>query len=136
MPPARTRLAQINLQGYAKIFLEDVCADVIRSAKKMEVQTSGIIRLPTRIQKFGDVLRSPFVHKGAVDQYEIRHHGRLIELYGDGATSADATKVVHFLRYLEHTILPAHQGTARARIMLFSHEKYFRVGTDPEAAGR
>lgn len=39
----------------------------------------------------------------------------------------DATKVVNFLRYLEHTILPAHGGVARARIMLFSDEKYFRV---------
>jgi hypothetical protein len=59
-------------------------------------------------------------------QFQRFTHNRLIEIYGQpGATpptlSHDATKTVHFLRYLEHTILPAHAG-ARAKITLFSDE--------------
>eukprot|EP00966_Prymnesium_polylepis_P145734 3366429-Prymnesium_polylepis.1 len=149
---SRVRLAQLNLRGMVKVLLEDVCADVLRSAKTMGVQTSGIIRLPTKTTKYS-VLRSPFVNKGAQDQvrrhggappasrrtprrspplssacrpsqFETKQHGRLIEVYGAGPVSEDATKVVNFMRYLEHTVLPAHRGAARARIMLFSDEKH------------
>ena len=55
-------------------------------------------------------------------QFERRTHTRLIEFYGEGVASHDATKVVTFLRYLEQTILPAH-STARARVMLYSDER-------------
>jgi ribosomal protein S10 len=56
-------------------------------------------------------------------QFETRNHARLIEIYGDGPTKHDGTKVVNFLRYFEHTILPAHGGAVSARIMLVSDEK-------------
>lgn len=68
---AKKRLAQLNLRGMVKILLEDVCSDILRSAKQMGIQTSGVIRLPTKVTKYS-VLRSPFVHKGAQDQVESR----------------------------------------------------------------
>jgi len=61
------RLAQINLKGMVKLLLEDVCADVQRTAKQMGVQTSGVKRMPTRTSKIA-LLRSPFVNKGAQEQ--------------------------------------------------------------------
>jgi hypothetical protein len=54
-------------------------------------------------------------------QYERRTHNRLIEFYGENAVSTDATKMVHFLRYFEHTILEANPGS-RAKVTLFSDE--------------
>ena len=54
-------------------------------------------------------------------QYERRTHNRLIEFYGASSVSTDATKMVHFLRYFEHTILEANPGS-RAKVTLFSDE--------------
>ena len=47
---------------------------------------------------------------------------RLIELYGATPAGKDGSAVVHFLRYLEHTIMPLHPAT-RLRVILFSDEK-------------
>uniref|UniRef100_A0A7S3FAX5 Small ribosomal subunit protein uS10 domain-containing protein n=1 Tax=Haptolina ericina TaxID=156174 RepID=A0A7S3FAX5_9EUKA len=119
-PPGSIRLAQVQLKAWHKVLLEEVADDILKTAKVMAVQTSGLIRLPTKISRWS-LIRSPFVHKSHWDQFERREHGRLIELYGKGPTTEDGTRCVHFLRHLEFSILPAHAG-ARARIKLFSDE--------------
>ena len=63
--------------------------------------------LPTHKRRF-NVLKAPFVYKKAVHQYQYDTHKRLIELYGQSSTGADATNVVHFLRYLEHALSDVH----------------------------
>jgi len=117
----RLRLASINYRGWVKPIIEDVGKDIERSALSMGLEPSGIIRLPTKMRRWS-VLRSPFVHKSAFDQFEQREHNRLIEIYGKGTQTEDATKTVQLLRYIEHTILPAHAG-ARAKFVLFSDER-------------
>mmetsp|Transcript_16464 Transcript_16464/g.52832 ORF Transcript_16464/g.52832 Transcript_16464/m.52832 type:complete len:144 (+) Transcript_16464:38-469(+) len=114
------RLASIQLKGWIKQVIEAACDDVQKSTTSIGLRTSGTVRLPTERERWS-VLRSPFVHKGAIDQYARLTYNRLIEIYGEGTQSHDATKTVHFLRYLEHTILPAHAG-ARAKVTLFSNE--------------
>ena len=47
---------------------------------------------------------------------------RLIELRGESTTGQDASRVVHFLRYLEHTIMILHPGCS-TRVTLYSQEK-------------
>ena len=54
-------------------------------------------------------------------QFERLTHNRLIEFYGQSTVSPDATKIVSFLRYFEHSILEANPG-ASAKITLFSDE--------------
>ena len=54
-------------------------------------------------------------------QFEQLTYKRLIEFYGEGSQTVDATKMVHMLRYIEHTILPAHAG-AQMKFTLFSDE--------------
>ena len=53
--------------------------------------------------------------------YQHDTHMRLIELYGENATGQDGTNVVHFLRYLEHTILQLHPACS-TRVTLYSDE--------------
>ena len=114
------RLATVQIKGHVKDHVNLVANDILASAKAMNLRTSHDIRLPTTVMKFS-LLRSPFVHKKHFDQFEKRTYNRLFEIYGDGTLSHDATKTVHFLRYLETNLLPAH-GTARAKITMYSRE--------------
>ena len=114
------RLCQIQWKAWAKVAAEETGADIKRSADAMGLRSSGIIRLPTR-RTLWSVMRGPFVHKKSMQQYERRTHNRLIEFYGESSVSTDATKMVHFLRYFEHTILEANPGS-RAKVTLFSDE--------------
>jgi len=114
------RLAQIYLRSYHPKFIRDAANDILGSATHMGIATSGIIPLPTQTTKLS-LLRSPFVHKKSFRQFQKDDHKRLIEIYGRSTVGQDATSTVHFLRYLEHTILVAHPACS-ARVTLFSDE--------------
>lgn len=68
---SRVRLAQVQLKSWVHVILEDVGRDIKRSAGQMGIQTSGVIRLPTKTTRWS-VLRSPFVNKSAMDQVRGR----------------------------------------------------------------
>ena len=121
-PAARsTKLAALALRAYHPKFVADAVNDVRTSATKMGIQMSGTIFLPTKKRKLYDVKRSPHVHSKSVIHYQMDTHKRLIEFYGDGHMGQDASNVVHFLRYLEHTILQLHPG-CMVRTILYSDE--------------
>ena len=86
----------------------------------MGLAIGGVVPLPTK-RKLFSILRGPFVDKKSQDQFFHNTHKRLIELYGASTTGQDATTCVHFLRYLEHTIMQLHPGIS-VRITLFSDE--------------
>ena len=127
-PAARgMRLASLALRSHHPKFVADCVNDVRTSAAKMGIQMSGTIFLPTKKRKFLNILKSPHVHKKAVAQYQMDYHKRLIEFYGNGTTGQEAANVVHFLRYLEHTILQLHPG-CMVRTILYSDEAAERQG--------
>ena len=111
--PGRVRLAQVQLRGWIKNIVEDVTKDIIFSAKHIGVDVGGVARLPTRRTRWW-LPRSPFVHRKAIDQFERLDQPRPRLLRGE-QIGADSTKIVHFLRFMEQTIIPAHAG-ARAKI--------------------
>ena len=49
---------------------------------------AGPVPLPTRIQKY-TVIRSPFIDKDSRDQFEIRTHKRLIDIYEPTSRTID-----------------------------------------------
>lgn len=120
-PRGMLRLAQIALQSYHPKFITDCAKDIKRSAAHMGVHAGGVVPLPTKTTKIS-MRNSPFVHSKSIAQFQKNTHKRLIELYGESTVGQDATNVVHFLRYLEHTILMVHPGCS-ARIKLFSSER-------------
>ena len=119
-PKDMVRLAQIKVHSYHKKFISDGCADIASSARQMGLRVSGTIPLPTKTKLFS-VLRGPFVDKKSQVQFHHSTHKRLIELFGKSTTGQDASTCVHFLRYLEHTILQVHPGIS-VRVTLFSDE--------------
>jgi small subunit ribosomal protein S10 len=129
-PKGMMRLAQIKVQSYHQKFINDGCADILGSAAQMGLSTSGVIPLPTK-RRLITIMKGPFVDRKALQQHHHSTHKRLIELYGASAVGQDATSTVHFLRYLEHTILRVPPGIS-CRVTLFSDE----MAEPPPSAAR
>src|SRR4030067_3685470 len=80
---------RIRLKGYDYKLLDQSAAEIVDTAKRTGARGSGPIPLPTSINKF-TVLRSPHVDKKAREQFEMRTHKRLIDIYEPTPAMADA----------------------------------------------
>ena len=80
---------RIRLKGYDYKLLDQSAAEIVETAKRTGARVSGPIPLPTSINKF-TVLTSPHVDKKAREQFEMRTHKRLIDIYEPTPESADA----------------------------------------------
>ena len=88
---------RIKLKAYDHVLIDQSARKIVDTAKKTGAKVSGPVPLPTKIEKF-TVLRSPHVNKKAREQFEMRTHKRLIDIYNPDQ------KVVEALMKLE---LPA-----------------------------
>jgi len=84
---------RIRLKAYDHKLLDKSAREIAIAAKNTGAQVSGPIPLPTRIEKFC-VLRSPHVDKKSREQFEIRTHTRLIEIYDTNQQTMDAMNKV------------------------------------------
>ncbi|MBI5193155.1 MAG: 30S ribosomal protein S10 [Nitrospirae bacterium] len=80
---------RIRLKGYDFKLLDQSAAEIVETAKRTGARVSGPIPLPTSINKF-TVLRSPHVDKKSREQFEVRTHKRLIDIYEPTPDTADA----------------------------------------------
>lgn len=76
---AKTRI-RIKITAYDNKVIDKSTKIIIDTARRSGAEVVGPVPLPTHIKKF-TLLRSTFVHKDARDQYEIRTHKRLIDIY-------------------------------------------------------
>jgi small subunit ribosomal protein S10 len=80
---------RIRLKAFDAAIIDQTASDIIRTAEKTGATVSGPIPLPTRRQLF-TVLRSPHVDKKSREQFELRTHKRLIDIYDTRAQTIDA----------------------------------------------
>lgn len=80
---------RIRLKGYDHKLLDQSAAEIVETARRTGAKVSGPIPLPTTINKF-TVLRSPHVDKKSREQFEMRTHKRLIDIYEPTPETADA----------------------------------------------
>jgi len=71
---------RIRLKAYDHKLLDQSSADIVDTANKTGAKVVGPIPLPTRINKFC-VLRSPHIDKKSREQFEMRTHKRIIDIY-------------------------------------------------------
>ncbi len=71
---------KIKLKAYDHKIIDNSAKQIINTIIKHGGSVSSPILLPTKINKF-TVNRSPFVHKKSRDQFEIRVHKRIINIY-------------------------------------------------------
>lgn len=92
-----TQKIRVRLKAYDHKVLDKSVTDIVNVVKKTGARISGPIPLPTKINRY-TVLRSPHVDKKSREQFEIRIHKRLIDIFEPNAKTIDA---------LSKLILPA-----------------------------
>ncbi len=71
---------RIRMEAYDSTVLEKAAAEIVQTAKRTGAKVRGPVPLPTRIERY-TVLRSPHVDKKSREQFEIRTHKRIIDIY-------------------------------------------------------
>jgi small subunit ribosomal protein S10 len=80
---------RIKLRAYDFKLLDNAVKDIVNTARRTGASIVGPVFLPTRIEKY-TVTRSPHVDKISREQFEIRTHKRLIDIYEHNPQTIDA----------------------------------------------
>ena len=80
---------RIRLKAYDYRVLDQSTSEIVDTAKRTGARVAGPIPLPTRINKY-TVLRGPHVDKKSREQFEIRTHKRLIDIFEPTPQTVDA----------------------------------------------
>ncbi|MEK7270566.1 MAG: 30S ribosomal protein S10 [Planctomycetota bacterium] len=71
---------RIKIKAYDHAVLDRCAGDIVAAAKKTGAKIMGPIPLPTRVERY-TVLRSPHADKKARDQFEVRTHKRILDIW-------------------------------------------------------
>ena len=77
--PKESRI-RIRIRAYDHKIIDQSTRTIIETAQRSGAQVRGPVPLPTERTKY-TVNRSTFVHKDAREQYEMRVHKRLVDIY-------------------------------------------------------
>ncbi|MBZ0158289.1 MAG: 30S ribosomal protein S10 [Alphaproteobacteria bacterium] len=80
---------RIKLKAYDHRLLDQSVREIVDTAQRTGARIAGPVPLPTKISKF-TILRSPHVDKKSREQFEIRTHKRLIDIYDPTPDTVDA----------------------------------------------
>ena len=80
---------RIKLKSYDHTLIDKSAEKIIRTVKKTGAIVSGPIPLPTE-KKVYTVLRGPHVDKKSMEQFERRHHKRLIDILSSSSDTVDS----------------------------------------------
>ena len=80
---------RIKLRAYDYKLLDNAVKDIVNTARRTGASIIGPVFLPTRIERY-TVTRSPHVDKISREQFEIRTHKRLIDIYEHNPQTIDA----------------------------------------------
>ena len=80
---------RIRLKGYDHNLVDKAAEMIVEAAKRTNATVSGPIPLPTE-KEVVTILRSPHKDKDSREQFEIRTHKRLIDIYSTNAKILDS----------------------------------------------
>lgn len=84
-----SQIIRIRLKAYDHNLLDDSAERIVDTAKKSGTKVSGPIPLPTE-REIITILRSPHKYKDSREQFELRTHKRLIDIYNPTAKTVDS----------------------------------------------
>ena len=84
----RQRL-RIKIRGYDHKILDLSTRQIVETAMRSNAEIAGPVPLPTETRRY-TVNRSTFVHKDSRDQFEIRVHRRLVDIFNPTPKLIDA----------------------------------------------
>ena len=77
---APSQKIRIKILAYDHKLIDQRARQIVDTAKRSGATISGPVPLPTAKKKF-TVLRSTFINKDSRDQFEMRTHKRLIDIF-------------------------------------------------------
>ena len=80
---------RIKLRSYDHNLVDKSTEKIVKNVRNSGAVVSGLIPLPTKKEKF-TVLRSPHVNKKSREQFQLRTHKRLIEIFTPTQKTVDA----------------------------------------------
>ncbi len=80
---------RIRMEAYDHRSLDTSALEIVEQAKRTSARVRGPIPLPTRIERY-TVLRSPHVNKKSREQFEMRTHRRLVDIFEPTARTVEA----------------------------------------------
>ncbi len=84
-----TQKIRITLKAFDHNLIDQSCERIVETAKKAGAKVSGPIPMPTE-KEVVTILRSPHKHKDSREQFEIRTHKRLIDIYNPSSKTVDS----------------------------------------------
>jgi len=79
---------RIKLKSYDHNLIDQSAQRIVETAQRTEAQISGPIPLPTTTE-IVTILRSPHKYKDSREQFEMRTHKRLIDIYAPTSKTVD-----------------------------------------------
>lgn len=80
---------RIKLKAYDHNLIDNSCMKIVEAVKRTGAGISGPIPLPTE-KEIITILRSPHKHKDSREQFELRTHKRLIDIYNSTSKTVEA----------------------------------------------
>ena len=80
---------RIKLKAYDHNLIDQAAEKIVDTAVKTGATVSGPIPLPTEKEVI-TILRAPHKYKDSREQFELRTHKRLIDIYNAGPKTVDA----------------------------------------------
>ena len=80
---------RIKLKGFDTALVDASCQKIVDAATRTGAGISGPVPLPTE-KEIVTILRSPHKYKDSREQFEIRTHKRLIDIYNSSAKTVEA----------------------------------------------
>ncbi len=80
---------RVKIRAYDNKIIDAATKTIVETAERQSAKVVGPVPLPTEIKKFS-VNRSTFVHKTAQEQFEMRVHKRIIDIFNLTPKAIDA----------------------------------------------
>ena len=99
----------LHMRSFYPDEVDFYCRFTRRVCEHLRIPCSNTVRLPTKTQRW-TVPKSPFIDKKAQDQFERKHHKRLLKLWDANDAVLDC-----LVAYMENT-MPASVGVRVERL--------------------
>lgn len=80
---------RIKLKAYDHNLIDSSAARIVETVKSTGIKVSGPIPLPTK-KEVVTILRAPHKDKDSREQFELRTHKRLIDIYNPTSKTVDS----------------------------------------------
>ena len=80
---------RIKLKAYDHTLIDNSAMKIVDAVKRTGASISGPIPLPTE-KEIVTILRAPHKYKDSREQFELRTHKRLIDIYNSTSKTVDA----------------------------------------------